>query len=198
MHNSQKSASCFSISFVGVLIYDLTRFRYSSWSIFVRAYPTILMSLGRNWLRYSRNVSFCWLQFMIDLALRKLYTHKAEERRKLSIESVREVFFCTAKSGYDTHSLLLRKVAGGAEDHDDRAVLELHGTTLRQVSTTALSKKQKKLHPSSTVAGRCTVKLCAVRSSSELEVFQRGDEMAGLRRGLSLPCLLHCVSRDGL
>ena len=30
---------------------------------------------------------------MIDLALRKLYTHKAEERRKLSIESVREVFF---------------------------------------------------------------------------------------------------------
>lgn len=32
-------------------MYDLTRLRYSVWSIFVLAYPTILMSLGRNLLR---------------------------------------------------------------------------------------------------------------------------------------------------
>jgi len=42
----------FSSSFVGVLMYDLTRLRYSSWSIFVRAYPTMRMFLGRKLLRW--------------------------------------------------------------------------------------------------------------------------------------------------
>jgi hypothetical protein len=34
----------------------------------------------------------------------------------------------------DTNSLLLGKVTGGTEDHDDRVVLELHGTTKCVVS----------------------------------------------------------------
>jgi len=38
-------------------MYDLIRRRYSSWSILVRAYPTILTSLGRNWFRYLEIVS---------------------------------------------------------------------------------------------------------------------------------------------
>lgn len=51
---SQKASSCSSTSFVGVLIYDLTLLRYSVWSIFVLAYPMILMSFGRNLFRYCK------------------------------------------------------------------------------------------------------------------------------------------------
>lgn len=40
--------------------------------------------------------------------------------------------------GDDTDSLLLRKIAGGAEDHDDRVLLQLHGTTEWIVSISTL------------------------------------------------------------
>jgi hypothetical protein len=79
-------------------MYDLTRLRYSLRSIFVLAYPTILMSLGRNLLRY------CGCQRARTL-LRAL-PYQAEE-----------CWEC----------LLLCQISGSSEYDDDGILLELQG-----------------------------------------------------------------------
>lgn len=57
-------------------MYDLTRLRYSSWSIFVRAYPTMRMFLGRKLLR-------CYRLSNLGAGSCRRGTYKAEERGEL-------------------------------------------------------------------------------------------------------------------
>lgn len=146
MHSLQKSSSCCSRSLVGVLIYDLTRFRYSSWSIFVRAYPTISTFLGRNWLRYSDKVSSSSHNCdCLACALRKLrYSQGRRAQETIQIQKSASAAVARRRGrdktvADDTNRLLLGKITGGTEDHDNRVVLELHGTTGGIVSITRLS-----------------------------------------------------------
>ena len=64
-------------------MYDRTRFKYSAWSILVRAYPTILMSLGRNLFRYCGR----WLMHSPNHASNNdaPSTYQAEECGELNI-----------------------------------------------------------------------------------------------------------------
>ena len=67
-------------------MYDRTRFKYSAWSILVRAYPTILMSLGRNLFRYCGR----WLMHSPNHASNNdaPSTYQAEECGELNISQL--------------------------------------------------------------------------------------------------------------
>jgi hypothetical protein len=114
----QNSSSCFSSSFVGVLMYDLTRLRYSSWSIFVRAYPTMRMFLGRKLFRCFERGQFGCIQ---------LHQKNVQDQRVLGtiLRLAMALMFSRCSS---TYSLLLCQVTRGAQDYDDGVVLELFVT----------------------------------------------------------------------